>query len=293
MSTATTHSLKTRSRSEKTEGDRIKQAVERGEKLDLKLHPAALIFPPMPNEQLEKLAADIAERGQQQPILLHPDGTILDGRNRWEACKIANREPLLKVHRGAAGTEIELVISQNLHRRQMTDTERCMSAARTTTVKRGRPRKGANLPNINQEAAAKLFNVSPRNVRVAVKVIAEAPENIVRLVEQNSLSLHAAAAIVNLETKERAVYAELGDEEVLKRAKGRSSNSASASKHPTAEALVKRVHHLAAAWDASSSDTREKLRALLDKPANADDAKRLQDLMTFCLHSQEPANAGT
>jgi hypothetical protein len=60
----------------------------------LAVHPAADIFPMMTDDELQELAADIAENGLQVPIVLDHTGKVLiDGRNRLEACKIAQVEP--------------------------------------------------------------------------------------------------------------------------------------------------------------------------------------------------------
>jgi hypothetical protein len=52
-------------------------------------HPAAAIFPMMGVEDRARLKADLEEYGYregEQPVLLHPDGRIIDGRNRASVC---------------------------------------------------------------------------------------------------------------------------------------------------------------------------------------------------------------
>ena len=51
----------------------------------IQAHPVAAIFPMMQGDDFDELVADIREHGQREAILLHPDGTILDGRNRYQA----------------------------------------------------------------------------------------------------------------------------------------------------------------------------------------------------------------
>lgn len=58
----------------------------------LRFHPACLLFPPIGDEELQALAADIKRRGLLHPIITH-EGLILDGRNRLAACEIAGVEP--------------------------------------------------------------------------------------------------------------------------------------------------------------------------------------------------------
>ena len=58
----------------------------------MKTHAAADIFPLMDRAELERLE-DIRVNGLREPITLHLDGSILDGRNRERACAVAGVEP--------------------------------------------------------------------------------------------------------------------------------------------------------------------------------------------------------
>ncbi len=48
-------------------------------------HPVANIFPLMGEAELDALAEDIRANGLREPVWLHRDGRIVDGRNRWLA----------------------------------------------------------------------------------------------------------------------------------------------------------------------------------------------------------------
>src|SRR5262245_9522193 len=52
-------------------------------------HPLAEMFPALEGEELDKLAEDIEENGLLEPITLY-EGKILDGRNRYNACRKIN-----------------------------------------------------------------------------------------------------------------------------------------------------------------------------------------------------------
>ena len=52
-------------------------------------HPYADAFPMASEEELEELASSIAAVGLIHPIVLTPQGEVLDGRNRLAACEKA------------------------------------------------------------------------------------------------------------------------------------------------------------------------------------------------------------
>lgn len=89
-------------------------------------HPAADMFPLMTEDEFAALAEDIKEHGQQEPIILlmQEGGTkrLLDGRNRYLACKAAGVEPKFIIK-----FDIDpwtYVVSKNLRRRHLTREQR-------------------------------------------------------------------------------------------------------------------------------------------------------------------------
>ena len=56
-------------------------------------HPCGNIFPLLEGDALLSLAEDIRVKGLRDPILLDPDGRILDGRNRFRCCELTGTEP--------------------------------------------------------------------------------------------------------------------------------------------------------------------------------------------------------
>lgn len=55
-------------------------------------HPLANLFPMMGDEELKVLIEDHRKNGQRNPITTY-EGKILDGRNRFRACRVARIEP--------------------------------------------------------------------------------------------------------------------------------------------------------------------------------------------------------
>lgn len=97
--------------------------------LKLKPHPAAELFPMMSDVQLDELAEDIKAHGQRRPITVW-EGSILDGRNRYEACKRAGVTPQMLPWRPLTATDspTQWVLSENLHRRHLTVDQRALIA---------------------------------------------------------------------------------------------------------------------------------------------------------------------
>ena len=159
-----------------------------------KAHPAADLFPMMPEREFEELKADIAEHGQVEYIELWWDGTIIDGRNRYRACMELGIEPDFTEFE--FGTEIDpysYVMSKNFHRRHLTASQKAAIAAELlphyeeeakerlkTSTGGSEPRPVAKLPQAEngkaREKAAEAVGVSPRYVSDAKKLRDEQPE---------------------------------------------------------------------------------------------------------------------
>ena len=91
------------------------------------IHPYADQFPMLPQAELEELAQSIRDSGLRQPIVVTVDGLILDGRNRFQACRMAGIEPETVVYEGA--DLAEYVLDANITRRNMTTGQRAMATA--------------------------------------------------------------------------------------------------------------------------------------------------------------------
>jgi hypothetical protein len=104
------------------------------------VHPVANLFPMMDGDELDELAADIAENGLNHAIVVDAEGVLLDGRNRLAACKIAHVEP--KFVTLAEGRDpVAFIVSENVDRRHLTKGQRAIVLAmiypEPTAYKRG------------------------------------------------------------------------------------------------------------------------------------------------------------
>ena len=83
----------------------------------------------MVGNEYQELVADIQERGQLHPVVLHND-QLLDGRNRLKACEELGITPTLIAWDAPDGvTAAEWIVSTNLQRRHLTSQQRAMLAA--------------------------------------------------------------------------------------------------------------------------------------------------------------------
>jgi len=90
-------------------------------------HEWSNLFPLLAKDELLNLSQDIRIHGLQNEIVLL-DGKVLDGRNRLLACTLANVKPRFREFKRNGATPLSWVISQNLHRRQLTASQKAIVA---------------------------------------------------------------------------------------------------------------------------------------------------------------------
>ena len=159
---------------------------------ELRSHPAAAIFPLMVGHEFHALVADIRVNDLREPITLHPDGSILDGRNRHRACIMANKEPKF-VEWDGRGTAESFVISKNLLRRHMSESQRAMAAAKLADMPQGARSDLGPIGTMSADQAADALNVGERSVKRAKAVRKHGNEKLVKAVEAGQMSVAAAA----------------------------------------------------------------------------------------------------
>jgi hypothetical protein len=91
---------------------------------ELQPHPAAETFRTMTEEEFGAFKEDIRKNSQREPIVLL-DGKILDGRNRYRACRELGFEPrAISASSVNIGDPLSYVLSANLHRRHLSAEEK-------------------------------------------------------------------------------------------------------------------------------------------------------------------------
>jgi N6-adenosine-specific RNA methylase IME4 len=181
---------------------------------DIAFHPLANLFPLIEGAEFDELVADIKAHGLREEIVVW-QGKVLDGRNRYRACLAAGVEPRLGYFRPELhGDPLAYVISKNLKRRHLNESQRAMVAAKIETIRApGRPENNdANLHNIARADAAERVNVSVRSVASAAAVQEKGVPALVHAVEQGKLAVSEAAKAVKLESAEQERIAALAVE---------------------------------------------------------------------------------
>jgi N6-adenosine-specific RNA methylase IME4 len=202
--------------------------------LTLAFHRYANLFPLIEGQEFFELAEDIRANGLYDRIdLIEVDGAyqILDGRNRYRALAwlVSTGEALGDTWGYKSGLSLtaedlsdydnlflyvigdendtdsdllDFVLSKNLKRRHLDESQRAMVAARIANLAHGGNRRSdqpANLPletvPVSQARAAELLNVSERTVRDAKTVQREASPELVEAVDRGALAVSAAAEI--------------------------------------------------------------------------------------------------
>ncbi|HET6878679.1 MAG TPA: hypothetical protein VFI31_00820 [Pirellulales bacterium] len=197
------------------------------------IHPVALLFPPMQGVDFSMLVADIDTNGLREPIVVY-QGLVLDGRNRLRACEVAGVPPRF-VEWDGVGSPLAFVVSRNLHRRHLNESQRSVIGARVKAMfeeeaaerkaatqfgeDRDTPTDGlgdnekhrestvfANLqrPHVYSHVeAANLMNVSPRSISTAAKLLETGDEQVIEAVESGNVSVSDAAAVADLPKEEQ------------------------------------------------------------------------------------------
>src|SRR5207248_8468195 len=126
-------------------------------------YPLAQAFPLMAGAEYEQFRESIRKHGLVDPIVLFEGKWIVDGRNRDRACtELDVRKKHVDVDKlGWQGDLINFVLSKNLHRRHMNESQRALAAARIRRL----------CEQFNRDGAAAILNVSSRLVGHAARVL--------------------------------------------------------------------------------------------------------------------------
>jgi hypothetical protein len=152
----------------------------------LEIHPLANKLPPVTEEEFNRLVADIKDNGLRVPITIY-EGKILDGRHRYKAAEKAHRplteKDFTEFKPTSTDSPIKFVISQNVNRRHLNESQRALIAADIADIEKGGNQysKGGS---IDLPTAAKMLNVGEASVKRAKNFLNKAAPELVEQVRQ-------------------------------------------------------------------------------------------------------------
>lgn len=191
---------------------------------EIPFHPLANLFPPIEGADFADLVADVRANGLREPVVVY-EGQILDGRNRYRACKAADVPVRTVAYEG--DDALRFVVSLNLRRRHLTENQRAMVAANIANMANGGDRKSdqrANLPSdpdaqtpppVSLEQAAEMMKVSRRSVVAAKAVLREGVPELADKVSSGQIAVSAAADVAQLPKEEQQEVLSKGDKALL------------------------------------------------------------------------------
>jgi hypothetical protein len=177
----------------------------------LPIHPFAELFPALAGSKLRELADDIAANGLRETIkIIRVDGVdqLLDGRNRLSAMELAGFEIFRQGKLNPTIYEpvtpddpLAYVVSLNLVRRHLSDSQRGLIAARIANHRPG----GRTRDQVTMKDAAGLLNVPLATVQQARRVVPNGSDDQVAAVESGAVKVgRAAVEIAQRRSREMA-----------------------------------------------------------------------------------------
>jgi N6-adenosine-specific RNA methylase IME4 len=207
-------------------------------------HPLAELFPLIEGDDFSALVEDIRQHGVIDRIELL-DGQILDGRNRYnvlvhlvESGEVLGEgwghraggalapdalEPdnqwFRKFNRHVDGDPLPWVLSKNLKRRHLDESQRAIVAAKLGKLDRGRQGPNDSIESLKRDNRARLLNVARASVARADNVVEKGSPELQHAVEQGKVAVSTAETIASLPQTEQAEIVARGEKEVLAAAK--------------------------------------------------------------------------
>ena len=175
----------------------------------MKFHEIADLFPLIEGDEFQLLCEDIKQQGLNHPVILLDD-KILDGRNRYRACIEVGIEPKYEKFEGE--DPLAFVLSENLHRRHLTASQRAALAAEVANMTQsdaGKQYGGGQDSStkigqaISNEDASDLFQVAKGYVIEAKAIKEKYPDKFRELKTGKKTIQQAKREIVKENVKEQ------------------------------------------------------------------------------------------
>lgn len=166
-------------------------------------HPLAGLFPMLAGAEESEFNQDVRNVGVNVKVTLFK-GQLLDGRNRRRAARLAGQFCPAEEYIGK--DPLRFVMSRNVRRRHLTESQRAAAAAEAEGFTHGGARRGEaakdEKPATREEVAA-MANVSVPTVARAARVKNKGTPELFNAVREGLIPANVAAQAVNLKPEEQ------------------------------------------------------------------------------------------
>ena len=162
----------------------------------LERHELSAAFPDLEEPEFHDLQEDIKINGLRNPITLF-EGKVIDGWHRFVACQNLEIEPKLI---DLDGDPVDFVVTQNIHRRHLTPSQRAMALATCNAWRK----LGSNQHQVSSRydtsmslrELAKTAKVSKATAERAKKISTKATPEVKEQVKKGAMTLTEAVKVV-------------------------------------------------------------------------------------------------
>ena len=224
---------------------------------NINFHEIANIFPLIHGKEFVDLKQDIKNNGVHESIVVY-ENQILDGRNRFRACQEVGVQPEFVNYDGAV--PVGYVLSLNLHRRHLNESQRAMVGANIANLENGQ-HSSANLQSTSAKDAGDKLNVSERSINTAKKVKKTENKELIEMVDRAEIAVSAAAEIANHEPQKQ-------DKIIEKLKSGKAKNTKQAVRQIDQEDRIANTETITnSAINIKMGDCLELVKNMIEKPS--------------------------
>ena len=173
----------------------------------VRFHEYANLFPMLEGKPRVELVEDIKANGMQEPIVMMGP-VILDGRNRYMCARDCGAEIRAVQYEG--DDPLGFIISKNLKRRHMTESQRAMVAAKLAKLPKG-SNQHTTSGGPSQAQVSEMLSVGSRSVDRAKTVVREGAPGLAEAVSNKDLTVSTAVDIVSMPIDEQIALIKQAD----------------------------------------------------------------------------------
>ena len=188
-------------------------------------------IPALTDGEKAQLEASIDAEGCRDALVVwKEEKVLLDGHNRFEICtKLGKKFEVVEKSLPDRTAAMIWIIKNQVGRRNLSESQRAMCAARLANLERGDNQHTA-IAATSQSTAAQLFNVSIDSVQRAKAVLESGSEELIAAVDNDEIAVSAAAEIANLPKEDQGDVLKKGKEGITAAAKEVKRKKAKARK---------------------------------------------------------------